>query len=379
MMRIGTTRRYGICLAVVIGLLVGIQLQIAAGGSSEVPPLVEATSALGIIDIAWHPTEEILAVASETGLHLFDGDLQVILSVDTDTSFSSLDWSADGTQLAAGHYQQPEVRIYDFQPSQPALTQTRTLTEDAAYAMKVAWSSDGSYFAALFEQRRDQSRAPDPYGYLYAYNTSSWEHLTEDHTVVVIPSPMPLSWPVLSWNPGLNSTILLTAFQNGYFTFDAATLDVTWSVNYTFPPTSTAWITEDTVGAIAGGSFYLFDVENDLLLVSNPEWGGAFEIATDPDGTYVFTGSAIVEIVSGVVLREFNVSGGLFVDWHPTLDLIAAVNYERLAILDATNLQPSSQPTFTPFPSLTPRPTRTASPSPTPTATPRPSATAVGS
>jgi dipeptidyl aminopeptidase/acylaminoacyl peptidase len=354
-----------------LGFLVAGSAALVSGGSSEVPPLVEATSVLGILDVAWHPTEELLAVASETGLHLFDGDLQVILSVDTDTSFSSLDWSADGTQLAAGDWAQAEVRIYDFQPSQPALTRTRTLTEDAAYAMKVAWSSNGSYFAALFELRLDQTNAADPYGVVYTYDTSTWEHLTEDPFPIVIPSP------VLSWNPDLDSTILLTAFQNAYFTFDAATLDVTWSVSYTIPSLSAAWVTEDTVAALVAGSFDLRDVENDQLL-ANLEWGGvisgANEIATDAEGTYVFTGLAIVEIATGVVLREYEVSHANYADWHPTLDLIAAVDYDELAILDATNLQPSSQPTFTPFPSLTPRPTRTASPSPTPTSTPRPSA-----
>jgi hypothetical protein len=351
-----------------LGFLVVSSAAFVSGGSSEVPPVVVEATALEVRDIAWHPTEEVLAVASRTGIHLFDGDLQVILSVDTDTSFSSLDWSADGTQLAAGHYLQAEVRIYDFQLLQPALTLTQTLTEDAAYAMKVAWSSDGSYFAALFEQRRDQSRAPDLYGYLYAYNTSSWEHLTEDHRVIVLPLP------VLSWNPDLNSTVLLVGSASGFFAYDATTLMITLSIPWPFRPHSADWITEDTLGVVALNQFHLTNVDNGPYLLSFENGSGNFEIATDADGSYLFTGSAIIEIFTGAVVREYDVFNASLADWHPTLDLIASAYYDELAILDGSNLPSTSLPTTTPFPTLTPRPTRTASPSPTPTSTPRPSA-----
>jgi len=333
-------------------------------------PLAQENTTLSIWEVAWHPTEEILGVATYTGLHLFDTDLQLIQSIDTDTAFTSLDWREDGTQLAAGIYDRPEVRVYSYDFAQDTLAQAHTLTEVASATLRVAWSSDGSNLTALFTADIELTRASDPYGLVYTWNTTTWDLVTWDSSVdgrAVFVDPA----PILSWRPG--STTILTHGSNTLVAYDSVDGIIEWVEQFALGPRAAEWLTEDFIGALpTANQMAIFDFENDAYVNSIDLPNDVYQVTVNSSGSYLFTGRAIIELATGAVVREYpEYRHHRESDWHPTLDLIAATGYNEpagyheLTILDGSNLPITSQPTLTPLPTPTLTPTRTGTLSPT--------------
>ncbi len=95
--------------------------------------------------VGYSPDGQRLAIASSTGLQLFDAaTLRSIGEFETDESVEALTWSPDGLEIAilAGH----RIQVIDTE----SLEQDRVLPSDTSRTPdgQLAWSPDGEYIAA---------------------------------------------------------------------------------------------------------------------------------------------------------------------------------------------------------------------------------------
>lgn len=90
----------------------------------------------GIIhDVVWHPTQNIIAVASGTGVWLYDTDLNTLGQL-SNTVVNYVSWNEDGRFLATGYkHSGDECHIWETPLSEPQLT----IIEDCTIAT-LAWN-----------------------------------------------------------------------------------------------------------------------------------------------------------------------------------------------------------------------------------------------
>jgi WD40 repeat protein len=346
-------------------LAAAAHLPAAQGSPEPYEPLVLQAVEAETHALAWHPTELLLAVATDAGVQLFDADLQLLESLAPLESFSSVDWSSDGSQLAAGGNLEPRVTVWsytqgDFVPeAQPVVEGTSILN--------VAWNNDDSQLAALAFIGLEFLASPEPRGNVYLLDTTTWASLALQDRVAAFDSPT----RILEWNPQADQFLVAGSGFSGVL--DVSSNSLIWSIPNSFALLDSDWSSADQIASIYTESdvdIAVVDADRGTLIsiLEIPGERVARRLEWSPDAQFLFVSEiGIIHPSTGTTVRTFteqNADWGL--SWHSVGELIAVASYDNtLYLLDGGNLAvPAQEPT------LTPRPTRTATPGPIPTATP---------
>ena len=105
-----------------------------------------------VIDVAYHPTKNIIATASDDRtIKLIDRQGKLLATWSKQTGVLGVDYHRDGNSLVSGH-NDGTVRLWEISTTDPTkIIKVTTLADHGALVWRVAHSPDGSIFATASE------------------------------------------------------------------------------------------------------------------------------------------------------------------------------------------------------------------------------------
>lgn len=375
-----TRTKISICFTTTV--LVGLLFMFSPlhRGVAQQLPLHQLDLARNVYDVDLHPTNQLVAVGSESGLSIYSASLQFITQIQNiPGEIATVAWSPDGTMLASGGgVGDPTFRVWSYTSATNSFTLLSKIPiPSSEVVLLVAWSPDGSKLASL--------GASVYGGEVQIWNTQTWQPTLQT------PFIFQNQQRALSWNP--DGTRMLVAGYGGVIAFDVQTKRILWTTNprgtqWADGPLFATWSSLDQVAyadylgtKLVNGS----DGITTALLSESSVPRGLWS----PDGRVIALREQdlfLYDVQTQAMLRAFPVSPMLWsLKWSADSTRIITASLDGvIEIWDSSNLPDVSgtatvTPVNTPTPrpaTATPRPTITPTSPHTPTATPTQTPTA---
>lgn len=355
----------------VASFLVAFPQQLHA--QTAIPPYVELTKPEldSMLDAAWSPDGEMLAVAEENNIVIYTEWFQEIRALHGHTgSVTAVDWVSDGTKLASTS-EDGTIRIWNMTQGVSLGNEITSLEGFMGTVENVAWSPDGSKIASVAV---DNTKRPRQGGYLqfkvWIWDAATWQTLLildENH----------IDGVELEWSP--DSTRLLTdgdVFGEGYKVriWDISTGEQQPSAPHPSTETiySLSWQPNSELVAVGSRerSINIADLSTATrYLLLTGHCGPVARVAWNSDGSKLASGSTEGEIIvwdfttaQPLLIYQGHISFIRVLEWQPSGNkLVSLSNREKTArVWDVSNLPDfSGTPTVTPFPTIAPTATVT--------------------
>ncbi|GAB4525819.1 MAG: hypothetical protein OHK0046_42050 [Anaerolineae bacterium] len=272
-------------------------------------------------DVEWRPDGSLLAVATDTGVQVFNNNLVKIVEFAAE-DVTSLSWSPDGSKLATGS---ESVHIWEYNDTIQAFTQIASTNNQYNFIPSLLWSTDGTKLAAI---GADTSGATVD-GYqadIQIWNTTTWSALGTPYRVFA-PSRS------LAWSP--DNSRLAIGHQGKVTVLASNTLMPEYEIEFLRNPDSMSWSTSDELTIVHFNEVFVINGETGEL-------SKIFHLANVPN-IYRISGGRdpriaafntsnsviIVDIATENVLREFSVAENLReLHWRSDGERIVTISIE---------------------------------------------------
>jgi WD40 repeat protein len=343
--------------------------------AQEPTPISRLGSESELLDIQWHPNQQILAVGGDWGVKILSNTLQELAQVPTQGGIVvAVAWHPNGEQLASGgSVGDGAIRIWDWNSSTNSLTLQTTLSNDHEREFALAWSPDGTRLASI---GADTTPSNNFTGIVQIWNVQSWGL---ERTI-----PVQLYSPVraLAWSP--DSTRIAFAgycpsevtpcpqgVAGGIYVAEVATGQVVEAISTgNYLPNSLSWSQDEKIAGTESGAVVIYDASTLGRINSFGLDASVNRLAWSPDGSrlaYSYNDAlgGILDVTTGARFNfsvDYGYSGRITgLSWYYDGSQVASVTeLGAVEIWDASVL-PSVTGTATVTPMATLLPTQTPS------------------
>jgi WD40 repeat protein len=361
---------------VVIFLLILIALVLIPGTSAQdISPSLQLTTQTELYDARWSPDGQVLAVAGDWGVKIFDANLQEIAHLQGQTDFAvSVSWNPNSQQLAsAGGIGDGTIRIWDRDLTSGEFTFHTELSNNHEREFVVAWGPDGSKLASIGAD--DPLTAMSLHGETEIWDTATWT-LERVINLRYQEPARSLAWSsdgAMIVGAAICVDLCPPGFKTGVYFADVATGEIIKTIG-TGDSSINAIALHSSGKLVASEPLQIsvYDVQN-LHLAYDFGFNSLIDRVTwSPDGNRIAFGyeaaaGGIIDVATGASFRfPLNGSGRMTnLDWHP--DGTRVVTVTRLGLIEVWDV--SNLPDVSGTPTITPRATFQATITPSPTAT----------
>lgn len=337
-----------------------------------------------VSDVSYSPDGRKIAVATETGVYVYDEYLQPEAHLNAHVGqVYSAEWRGDGSRLATGG-EDATLRIWDMIETSPTYLDFIQVIQDDGPVYYVSWSPNinANTVATRTVTRREQSSD----SIFIQADIKIWN--LDSGQVERTFGNLTTGSREIIWNP--DGSLLASAGANagsGYrlwvWNVETGNLVAT-SERRLEQIRSITWKPNSNVVAISDltGVIQLFDVvQSRTLNIIWSEFGSISDVDWEPTGTHLAMGSRfsrfqiyIANTAQTIIDIDTTPKIVTRLEWANAGDRIAVVlDYDTVRIYDVSNLPENTDvPTITP---ITPFPTDTLAATPTPTVPTVPAAT----
>ncbi|MBC7872010.1 MAG: hypothetical protein H7Y09_14285 [Chitinophagaceae bacterium] len=321
-------------------------------------PQVELTAiATTLFDLEWHPSGDLLTIATNNGIIIYDENLQEITRfVSHVGGTTALAWSPNGTKLAtSGTSNDSSISIWNWLPETSTFTLDQTFLGNSSYEyfIKLAWSPDGAKLAVQGVSGEDT--AGNIVGRIEIWNTGSWT-LNQQFVEQLNPTN------TLNWSQ--DGTLLAAGVYDGISVYSSYIVDVNvpeLAIGISGPNSYSSVILNSSQFIVSADQrIGIYDIEsgdliNTIQIINTflrVNQSGRNLLGIDSLGN-----GQIVSVATGTTIFRFTAASNIRdIAWSPNDENIGLITSDgTVQIWDTSSLaNVSGTPTVTPFPSLTP-------------------------
>ncbi|MFN8375471.1 MAG: hypothetical protein U0694_21670 [Anaerolineae bacterium] len=311
----------------ILCILLMTALRVSARSEAQQMFLDEA-----VHDLEWSPDGSLLAVAVDSGVRIYDGEMQPLAHLQANLgAVSQISWQPQqGSQIAVIGFNGVSVEIWDRDTTTETFSLSLSFVLETEYISAIAWSPDGEKLAILVNDFEFGN--PDPLGYIEIWNASTWTlGTTISHRLRYAP-------PMLVWDP--TSTMIASGSSACYDpdqcsagptleTFDIVSGERAQNTNLgAYPPQSLVWAPGADI-AVSTFNVEVYAASGERLYQSEPYNGLRVQLDWSGDGSLLaaldaYGHLAIINPFTAEVLTNSTaIRDVVAIDWNGTTNALA--------------------------------------------------------